>query len=178
MPKSYRQFLKLVVAYYDNDNGNEYELKKLCKKHLISFVKNDNEENVDEEEPDIALPFFIDLQEFTFKPPKIGYYFMTFFKKVICLIMILRLVDWVTDFALTIKYLQDFDDTIEEFLNQTLCTNQTKPCPDEEIQKCRELQLSLQELQEMPIACIIPNMHWWIPGKLGISLHFSFFAKK
>ena len=82
IPLSYQEFLALVAKFYNFDDDR---VKESCKERL---------------DPGIALPFYRDLKDFTLKPPSHGFYIKKLLQTTLCLSLILRFIDAVTDLSL------------------------------------------------------------------------------
>ena len=157
LPHSFKEFLLLTARYYSYD---PLELKKVCKLSL----KND----VDNGKPDIALPVFQALKKFSAEGPSFGYYIKEAFKSLTWLTLIMRSIDGITDISLTITYSTTMETVLQDFLNDTLCHQQSflnnSNCSnvDYVIAMC---QSSSEDIPKL--ICGFTLMKWWIPGVLS-----------
>ena len=126
LPQSFDVFLRMTAKYHGN---SEPLLKRLSKQNLCNSTK-ENLCNLSGKanEPDIFLPFFDAIKEYTCKMPSIGYYLKELFTSVTWMILLLRIIDAVTDILLTVTYQMDWDKVVGDFLEQSLSSislNQT-----------------------------------------------------
>ena len=161
LPKSFHAFLIWTANYYHND----YKIVKMvCNEHLRYSEQSENKRD------DLALPFFLAIKEYLFKVPTLGYYVKKLFTSFTIISLLFRCIDGVTDFTLTFSYFNDWDNFLQEYLEQTLCTTY-QSCFDNSTQSCNHtclLKLCEDDLKNKP-ACFIPNLTLnWIPGMLSV----------
>ena len=73
--------------------------------------------------PEISLPFYRNLENYTVIPPTFAFYVKSLFMKVIWLSILLRFVDAVTDVTLSTQYLSKWDIFLQNFPNKSICQN-------------------------------------------------------
>ena len=161
LPKSFNAFMIWIANYHHND----YRIVKMvCNEHLRYSEQSENKQD------DLALPFFLAIKEYLFKEPTLGYYVKKLFTSFTIISLMFRCIDGVTDFTLTFSYFNDWENILQEYLEQTLCTTYQR-CFDNSTQSCNHtclLKLCEDELKNKP-ACFIPNLKLnWIPGMFSV----------
>ena len=134
LPQSLNQYLKLTAKKYDY---NDEQLKIRCK-------------NLN---PDMALPFYEKLKDFTSEPPLVGYYIKSFFFNLALFALIIRCLDAITDMTLTYDYFNAKDSTLFDGV-----TNLTE-----------SLNIScIEEINAKTILCFPNEYRCWQAGALSI----------